>query len=170
MRFELLKRWRRSPTIETCGLSAADAASISDCAAWATNDRRRDGGVGVVGGGQRVLLGLGQAHGNLRPGERCRHLAGHLPVHGAGGHYAALGRHAFRSRLCEPGLGLRHIGARHLAYLEPVHRGLELAAHHPLAAAAVLDLGQIAEHVHVGGHRVEQDRLLDRLELRPRPR
>ena len=124
--------------------------------------------MGCLGrGGERVLFALLQSHGDRRPGQFARRLASHTPVNGTGRHHAALRRDPLRAGLREPGLSLSHVSARHLADIESVLRRLQLAPHHSLTAKAELYFGQIAEHVHVGGRRVEQDRLLDRLKLCP---
>ncbi len=64
-------------------------------------------------------------------------------------------------RFRAPRFGLRHIGARHLADIEAVPGRLELLAEHGDVVLAQADDGRIAHDIDIGGHGIEQDRLLD---------
>jgi len=59
------------------------------------------------------------------------------------------------------GLGLRHVGARHLADLEPILGRAQFLAQQALVVFAQLDEFAVSDDVHVGPHRGQKHRLLD---------
>ena len=90
-----------------------------------------------------------------------RRVADDLLVGGAARLEVGLSRGQGRQRLRAAGLGLGHVGARHLADIEPVFGGLELLAQQRDVILAQADDGGVAHDIDIGGHGIEQDRLLD---------
>ncbi len=64
-------------------------------------------------------------------------------------------------RLGAPGLGLGHVGPRHLTDIEAVAGRLELLAEHADIVLAQTDHGLVAHDIDIGRGGVEQDGLLD---------
>ncbi len=68
---------------------------------------------------------------------------------------AHLGARAF-----EPRFGLRHVGARDLADVEPVARLAKLLREHVDIASLQIEGGRVPEHVHIGCGAAEEHRFL----------
>ncbi len=77
-------------------------------------------------------------------------------VGGAAGLQVGAGKVERRYGSGAAGLRLRHVGARHLADVEAVLGGLEIARQHGDVVLAQANDGLVAHHVDVGGHGIEQ--------------
>ena len=65
----------------------------------------------------------------------------------------------------EPRLGLGDVGPGHVADLEPVAGRLEVGLEHPHVVLVQFDDRPVADHVHVGRHRLGEDVALDCAQL-----
>src|SRR5215510_13736884 len=72
-----------------------------------------------------------------------------------------LGRGQGRQSLGAAGLGLGHVGARHLAHIETILGRLELLGEHSHIVLTQTHDSRVAHDIDIGGHRVEQHRLFD---------
>jgi hypothetical protein len=109
----------------------------------------------------RIVQGLWQER--LDRGARLK-IAGvgadDLPVIGDAVLELRLRRVKLGTRLRERRLGLGDVGARHLADLEAVARLLELLFQYGNVVFAQIHHRRVAQHVHIGGGAVLEDRLL----------
>src|SRR5215831_19402172 len=72
-----------------------------------------------------------------------------------------LGRGQGRQSLGAAGLGLCHVGARHLAHIETVLGRLELLSEHRHVVLAQTHDGRVAHDIDIGGYGAEQHGLLN---------
>ena len=89
-------------------------------------------------------------------------MANDLLVSGAARLEIGLRRGEGGERFRAASLGLRHVGARHLADIEAVLGRLELLGQHLHVVLAQADDGRVAHDVDIGGRGIEKDGLLDR--------
>ena len=83
-------------------------------------------------------------------------MADHALEGGAAGLQVGAGEIERRHGGGAAGLRLRHVGARHLADVEAVLGGLQIARQHGDVVLAQANDGLVAHHVDVGGHGLEQ--------------
>ena len=86
--------------------------------------------------------------------------ADHLPISRDAGAQVGLGEAHLRARGGEARLGLRHVGAGHLADVEAIAGLTQLLLDDFDVVALQVQDGGVAQHVHVGRGGIEQDVLL----------
>src|SRR6185295_4758594 len=67
----------------------------------------------------------------------------------------------------QPRFGLRHVRLRDLADIESLARRLQLLANHLFVVLRQVEHAEVAQHVDIGGHRLQQDLLFHARQLRP---
>ena len=125
----------------------------------------------LAAGDLRVIRqGLRNEPARPRLHEVARRMADHALVSGAAGLQVGFRKIKGRDGGSPTGLRLRHIRACHLADVEAILGGAQITREYGHVVLAQTHDRLIAHDIHVGGHGLEQDRLLDRAQrLAPGP-